>query len=102
MKAQKWIAAGQNETTVFKNCRDGIHTDVFETICAFLNSRGGHILLGVNENGSVPGLRERAIPDIIKGLTQAAQNEEIFRPVFYLDLEEEIVEGKHILVLSVP
>lgn len=102
MKAQKLIAAGENESTVFKNCRDGIHTDVFETICAFLNSKGGNILLGVNGNGSVLGLRERAIPEIVKGLTRAVQNAEIFRPVFYLDLEEEIVEGKHILVLTVP
>lgn len=102
MKAQKLIAAGENESTVFKNCRDGIHTDVFETICAFLNGRGGTILLGVNENGSVLGLRERVIPDIIKGLERAMQNPEIFWPVFSLEPEEEIVEGKHILALTVP
>ena len=32
---------------VFRSCKDGIHTNVFtETICAFLNTRGGTLLLG--------------------------------------------------------
>ena len=68
MTVQKIIAVGENENTVFQSCRDGIHTDVFETICAFLNSRGGTILLGVDERGEVFGFKERAIPEIIRAL----------------------------------
>ena len=40
MTAQKLITVGENENTVFRSCKDGIHTNVFETICAFLNTRG--------------------------------------------------------------
>ena len=46
MTAQKLITVGENENTVFRSCKDGIHTNVFETICAFLNTRGGTLLLG--------------------------------------------------------
>lgn len=102
MKAQKLIAAGENGCTVFKSCRNGVHTDVFETICAFLNSGGGTLLLGVEENGSVLGLPGRAVPEIIKGLAKAVGNPEIFSPTFYLLPEEEILEGKHVLILEVP
>ena len=35
MIAQKLITVGENENTVFRSCKDGIHTNVFETICAF-------------------------------------------------------------------
>ena len=51
MIAQKLITVGENENTVFRSCKDGIHTNVFETICAFLNTRGGTLLLGVDESG---------------------------------------------------
>ena len=68
MTAQKLITVGENENTVFRSCKDGIHTNVFETICAFLNTRGGTLLLGVDESGEVYGFKERAIPDIIQAL----------------------------------
>lgn len=102
MRVQELIAAGESSRIVFKDCKNGIHTDVFETICAFLNSGGGTLLLGVKENGAVQGMPPRALPEIIKGLVRAAENPEIFRPTFYLSPREEIVEGRHILVLEVP
>ena len=73
MTAQKLITVGENENTVFRSCKDGIHTNVFETICAFLNTRGGTLLLGVDESGEVYGFKERAIPDIIQALKMATQ-----------------------------
>ena len=84
MTVQKIIAVGENENTVFRSCRDGIHTDVFETICAFLNSKGGTILLGVDEKGVVSGFKERAIPDIVRALEQAMQNGDNFPGVCLL------------------
>lgn len=102
MRAQRLIAAGAGNNIVFKNCRDGIHTDVFETICAFLNEGGGTLLLGVNENGSVSGLSKRAVPEVIKGLARAVSNPDIFLPAAFIMPEEEILDGKHILVLDIP
>ena len=58
MTAQKLITVGENENTVFRSCKDGIHTNVFETICAFLNTRGGTLLLGVDESGEVYGFED--------------------------------------------
>lgn len=102
MKAQKLIAQGENNRVVWRSCKDGVHTDVFETICAFLNSGGGTLLLGVQENGFVTGLSLRAVPEIIKGLIKAVGNPDIFRPAFYIHPEEEDVNGKHVIVLEIP
>lgn len=102
MTVQKIIAVGENENTVFQSCRDGIHTDVFETICAFLNSRGGTILLGVDERGEVFGFKERAIPEIIRALEMATQNSDNFQPPFELEPVREIVDGKYVLHLEIP
>lgn len=102
MKAQKLIAEGESVRIAWKGCSDGVHTDVFETICAFLNSGGGTLLLGVQENGTVSGLSARAIPEIKKGLAKAVANPEIFRPASSLHVEEEILEGKRILVAEIP
>lgn len=102
MTAQKLITVGENENTVFRSCKDGIHTNVFETICAFLNTRGGTLLLGVDESGEVYGFKERAIPDIIQALKMATQNADTFQPPFEMEPVREIVDGKYVLVLNVP
>ena len=102
MTAQKLITVGENENTVFRSCKDGIHTNVFETICAFLNTRGGTLMLGVDESGEVYGFKERAIPDIIQALKMATQNADTFQPPFEMEPVREIVDGKYILVLNVP
>ena len=102
MIAQKLITVGENENTVFRSCKDGIHTNVFETICAFLNTRGGTLLLGVDESGEVYGFKERAIPDIIQALKMATQNAATFQPPFEMEPVREIVDGKYVLVLNVP
>ena len=87
---------------MFRSCKDGIHTNVFETICAFLNTRGGTLLLGVDESGEVYGFKERAIPDIIQALKMATQNADTFQPPFEMEPVREIVDGKYVLVLNVP
>lgn len=40
----------------FKTASDALPGNLFETICAMLNRDGGDILLGVEDNGKVPGV----------------------------------------------
>jgi ATP-dependent DNA helicase RecG len=47
------IAQGENLYVEFKQSRDSLSRSVFETICAFLNRKGGHILLGVRDDGVI-------------------------------------------------
>lgn len=60
------IKEGENEKTEFKSTlRINLHTKEFDkkieysalkTICAFLNSEGGSLLIGVSNNGDVSGI----------------------------------------------
>ena len=50
---QNIIAAGENDRVEFKRCGNQPEKDLFESICAFANTFGGSILLGVEDNGGL-------------------------------------------------
>ena len=54
----KKIKLGETVTQEFKRCGTGIHSDVYETVCSFLNRFGGDILLGVDDNGNIYTVRK--------------------------------------------
>lgn len=47
---------GEGVITEFKEANNGLLKSSFETICAFLNRNGGHIFLGVNDDGKIIGV----------------------------------------------
>ena len=50
------IRGGENITVEFKKSRTEVTKDVYETVCAFSNRDGGHIFLGVKDNGEILGV----------------------------------------------
>ena len=50
------IGKGECHTTEFKKSTTDITKDVYESICAFSNRDGGHIFLGVKDNGEILGI----------------------------------------------
>lgn len=51
------IKNGENATVEFKESKNEMPKNLFETVCAFLNRNGGHIFLGVSDNGIVKGVK---------------------------------------------
>ena len=45
------LRGGEGLTVEFKRAREALNRDVYETICAFLNQRGGTLVLGAAEVG---------------------------------------------------
>jgi len=43
------ISNGESLTLEFKSCQNQLSESVFESVCAFLNRSGGHILLRVTD-----------------------------------------------------
>ncbi|MDY0387675.1 MAG: ATP-binding protein [Methanolobus sp.] len=58
------IRDGEGLTIEFKECVSQVNKDVYETICAFLNRSGGHIILGVDDNGNITGVEDGALPRV--------------------------------------
>lgn len=68
------LKIGETIAVEFKRCGNGIESDVYETVCSFLNRFGGDIFLGVLDDGTVSGIPEKAAPDMIKNFISCISN----------------------------
>ena len=98
----KIIEAGEGNTTEFKKSTTEITKDVYDTVCSFSNRYGGHILLGVKNDGEILGVEEYAIEKMKKDFVTAINNENKLFPPLYLQIEEFEIYGKKILYVYVP
>lgn len=58
------IQQGEGHTVEFKKSSTDITKDVYETVCAFSNRDGGHVILGVSDNGTISGIAVERIENI--------------------------------------
>ncbi|MGB9727711.1 MAG: RNA-binding domain-containing protein [Nitrososphaeria archaeon] len=66
MEIKKFLLVGESEKVKFKNSLSE-EDEILETICAFLNSSGGTILVGVDDNGNIVGvdIGKKTVEDLI-------------------------------------
>ncbi len=96
------IAKGEGLDIEFKESYNTLSRSVLETICSFLNRNGGHILLGVADNGEIKGIKEDTIESQLEILARDMNNPQIISPTFYLSTELVELNGKKIIYLYVP
>ena len=99
---RKIIKGGEGLTVEFKECRSRVNRDVYESICAFLNRNGGHIVLGVRDNGSISGIVPEALPGIKKDLVTTLNNPQKINPPLYALPETITIDGKILLYFAIP
>lgn len=88
MDILKKIAGGESITTEFKECRNKLPKNLFETICAFLNRMGGDIFLGVADDGAITGVEESCVPQIKKDISSLCNNANKIAPTVYLHTDD--------------
>ena len=69
MKSQKLlelIREGESLTVEFKECKNKLNKDVFETVCSFLNRNGGSLILGIRDDGTLIGVDLEHVDQIKK------------------------------------
>ena len=101
-KVKSLIAQGEAYNVEFKASYDSLSRSAFETICAFLNRKGGYILLGVKDNGAVEGVKEDTIQFQLKTLVSDMSNPQIISPAIGIDAEAVEIDGKKIICIYVP
>lgn len=47
---------GEGITVEFKEAKQNLPSSLFESVCSMLNRNGGHIFLGVKDDGTVKGV----------------------------------------------
>ncbi len=97
------LTIGETVAVEFKRCGNGIESDTYETVCSFLNRFGGDIFLGVLNDGTVLGVPENAVSDMIKNFIKVVSNPAMFSPTVYLMPEKiEYDEKRTIIHVHVP
>lgn len=79
------LSLGETICTEFKRCGNGVESDVYETVCSFLNRFGGDIFLGVEDNGQVSRVPAVAVLAMIKNFIACVSNPALFTPTVYTD-----------------
>ncbi|MCM1154990.1 MAG: putative DNA binding domain-containing protein [Roseburia sp.] len=96
------IKQGEGLTVEFKKSTTKITKDVYDTVCSFSNRDGGHIFLGVKDNGTICGINMDCVEQIKKDFVTTINNgSKIYSPL-YLELEQYEVDGRIILYIYVP
>lgn len=68
------IRSGESTTVEFKKSTNEITKDVYDTVCSFSNRDGGHIFLGIKDNGSITGIAPEALDQMKKDFITAVNN----------------------------
>lgn len=88
--------------TEFKKSTTDITKDTYESICAFSNRDGGHVFLGVKDNGEIIGIEPDCIEKIKKDFVTTINNVNKMFPPLFLTPEEYEFQGRKILYIYVP
>ncbi len=95
-QVRTWAAFGESEIQEFKRST-GLRREAIQALCAMLNTRGGRVLIGVEDNGAVIGQQVGA-----NTLDDVAQETRQIEPPVFPSLERVLLgDGKEVLVLTV-
>jgi ATP-dependent DNA helicase RecG len=96
------IAQGEGINIEFKESKTKISRDVYESVCAMLNRHGGHLFLGVRDDGSICGVDATKIVDIKNDFLTSINNPQKLNPPFYLTAEIVDMDDKQIVYIFIP
>ena len=98
----KLIGQGEGISVEFKKAREALPENFFETVCAFLNRNGGHILLGINDDKSVEGVNPEKAEAICKNIANLSNNSQKVYPTFLLSANCISYKEKIIIHVFIP
>ena len=96
------LAHGEGVDAEFKESTHQLARKIYESICAFLNRRGGHVVLGAKDDGRIVGIAPDSIQEQMDTLVKDMNNPQLFRPTYYLNFESIEVDGKLLIYCHVP
>lgn len=95
------ISKKEKETTEFKKAEYNLPDNLFESICAMLNRNGGHIFLGVADNGTILGVDKNSVSKMKKDFANLCNNKNKLNPTIYINIYDYKYDGKIILYIPI-
>ncbi len=99
---QKLLANGEGLHCEFKKAYDNLPTNLFETVCAFLNTDGGDILLGVADDGRIIDVAPEKVVRFKADIANLSNNTQKIETAYLLFPEPLEIDGKTVIVVYVP
>jgi len=99
---QQDIRKGEGLHREFKEAKGALPQNFFETVCAFLNTDGGTIFLGVADNGKVTGVDPDALSRMKSDIANLSNNQQKIDPPYLLFPREFKIDGKMVIAIQVP
>lgn len=96
------ISQGEGLNTEFKEAWNGLPENLFETICSFLNTDGGIILLGVNDKGAITGVMPESVERLKTELANLSNNPQKLEPPYLMFSHSFNISGKTVIAFQVP
>ncbi len=99
---QQLLESGTGVTVVCREVDAELPEDVYETICALADRDGGHLFLGVRDDGQVAGISADRVERFRRQIETDVRDEEKMHPGMDLHPVCYDADGKRILSIRVP
>lgn len=96
----KLRSEGEGLQIEFKESFHDLNKNTFDSICAFLNRKGGQLVLGLSNSGNVEGVLDAT--KLQMAIINDANNPQKLQPVFPLSPEIIDYEGKQLIYVYIP
>ena len=87
-KILEYIQSGEKRNVELKLSYNKLPSNLFESICAFLNRNGGHVILGVNDKKEIVGVDKDYVDKIKKEFATQCNNSQKITPTVYLEIKD--------------
>ncbi|HNW88507.1 MAG TPA: putative DNA binding domain-containing protein [Bacteroidales bacterium] len=96
------LARGEGTRTEYKQARTKVPSDLYESVCAFLNKEGGIIILGADNYGNVTGIDPACMEQMKKDIVTALNNKDVIDPPVNYPIYPAEKDGEKLLCLKIP
>ena len=99
---RKIIRQGEGLTIEFKRAKSALPENLFESVVAFLNRNGGHVILGVTDDKKIEGVDPNCVEKLCKQIANLSNNPEKLDPQNLIDPQVVDYKGKKLIYFFVP
>lgn len=93
-----YMNSDESEFIKFVPIKNKLPKNIFKTICAMLNNKGGFIFLGVSKNGYIFGIDKEKLFNIENNFFKLSKN---LKPKIKIKIKKYIINNKIILCINV-
>ena len=96
------LSKGENSHVEFKEAKDKVPGNFYDSIVSFLNREGGTIILGANDDGTITGINKSAVDQIKKDIVTALNNKDVINPPVNFPIYQLEDSNQVVLYLKIP